>query len=171
MKSKQLPRPRQKFIMKRKRSKLEDNPDTLYVVEKILDKSYTIEGELIYLTKWKDYPPSDNTWEPAGELEKYSKDLVDAFEGRDRHTPELLYCICQKRYWFEDGGMIQCGYCLNWFHFVCLNMSLEEANDYERYFCERCESVNPFARCLRKSDPQSQRANMFKEEINDTDSD
>jgi hypothetical protein len=38
-----------------------------YVVEKILDMQ-KIEGKTHYLVKWKDYPESENTWEPPKHL-------------------------------------------------------------------------------------------------------
>ena len=40
-----------------------------YEVEKILDKKQKGKGrETYYLIKWKGYPASDNSWEPASEV-------------------------------------------------------------------------------------------------------
>jgi hypothetical protein len=50
-------------------TKMETNNDDEYEVEKILDTK--LEGQTIkYLVKWKDYPNSENTWEPERHLKK-----------------------------------------------------------------------------------------------------
>ena|SRR5271155_4452258 len=43
------------------------DPNTMYDVEEILD--YKIQdAQVKYLIKWLDYPHSENTWEPKGNL-------------------------------------------------------------------------------------------------------
>lgn len=141
---------------------LMNNPDSFYVVESLLEKSRTSDGKEEYLVKWRDWSPSWNTWEPAEELEKYCKDMVDEFNDSNKSTPdEMRYCICQKPYRFDDGGMIQCRYCLNWFHFSCLKMSLVEANDYQVYYCDRCHDANPALKSVRDSAVKATRAPSF----------
>lgn len=54
-----------------------DNEAEEYVVEKILDKRWK-GGETQYFVKWANYPDSDNTWEPAENVD--SQYLIDAFE-------------------------------------------------------------------------------------------
>ena len=41
-----------------------------YEVEKIVDKRTNVYGLVEYLVKWKNYPPSENTWEPKKNLKK-----------------------------------------------------------------------------------------------------
>jgi hypothetical protein len=43
------------------------NPETEYDIEGILDCKY-IRGKLMYLIKWLDCPPSENSWEPKENL-------------------------------------------------------------------------------------------------------
>jgi hypothetical protein len=47
-----------------------------YVVEKILKKRVK-NGKVEYFLKWRNYPDSDNTWEPEENLD--CQDLLDAF--------------------------------------------------------------------------------------------
>jgi len=49
-----------------------------YEVEKIVDKRMS-KGKPEYYVKWKNWPDSDNTWEPIANLES-SKDLIDEYE-------------------------------------------------------------------------------------------
>jgi chromobox protein 1 len=49
-----------------------------YEVEKIVDKRMA-KGKPEYYVKWKNWPDSDNTWEPIANLES-SKDLIDEYE-------------------------------------------------------------------------------------------
>jgi hypothetical protein len=53
------------------------NEGEFYEVEKILDKKI-IDGEVNYLTKWKNLPTDDSTWEPTQNL-IYVSHLVDDF--------------------------------------------------------------------------------------------
>lgn len=40
----------------------------LYAVQKICSCAIDLDGELLFLVKWRDYPPSDNSWEPQSSL-------------------------------------------------------------------------------------------------------
>lgn len=54
--------------------------DGLYDVETILDKRQSQEGLVEYYVKWKNYPNSSNTWEPAENI--FSEDLIRDFESK-----------------------------------------------------------------------------------------
>ena len=51
-----------------------------FEVEEVLD-SKIMHKRLFYLVKWKGYPLSDNSWEPASHLAN-AKDLVDSFHAK-----------------------------------------------------------------------------------------
>jgi len=132
--------------------RLLDEPDAFYVVESLLEKRAK-HGKIEYLVKWRDWSPEWNTWEPAEELEKYCSDMVDEFNRQPQgDSDNRVYCICNRPYRFSDGAMVQCKYCLNWFHFSCLKMSIKEANDILTYYCAACSLANPSFRITRKSD-------------------
>ena len=61
---------------------------SLYTVEKILDKRITEDGSVEYLIKWEGYDHSENTWEPLRHFEDPM--LVEAFERewRERNREE-----------------------------------------------------------------------------------
>jgi hypothetical protein len=46
-----------------------------------------------------------------------------------------VYCICRGE---EDGLMIQCDGCNEWFHGVCISVTQEEADAMEEYICALC---------------------------------
>lgn len=121
------------------------DPESFYVVERLLDRSYTKDGKEEYLVKWRDWSPSWNSWEPVEELQKGCKDMIDEYNRNSRTSPDAFrqFCVCRKPYRFDDGAMIQCRYCLNWFHFSCLGITLVEANKYQTYYCDNCREANP----------------------------
>ncbi|KAF9645364.1 hypothetical protein BDM02DRAFT_587242 [Thelephora ganbajun] len=49
---------------------------------------------------------------------------------------EQVYCVCRKK----DYGtpMICCGTCREWYHFSCLGLEQEDAEDIEVYICGPC---------------------------------
>jgi len=56
--------------------------ETVYIFEKVVDKRM-VGGQAEYLVKWKDYPASQNTWEPVSSfkdtyhIQKYEEEQVD----------------------------------------------------------------------------------------------
>jgi len=53
--------------------------DTLYTVEKILDKRRHASGHVDYLIKWTNFSDEHNTWEPAGALRATIPKLIAQF--------------------------------------------------------------------------------------------
>lgn len=127
--------------------------DRFYVIEKILDKRLNALEEEEYLVRWQNYPPEWDSWEPRKELERNALDMINEFN-RLNHSDNSsdLHCFCKRPYRFEQGGMIQCFYCLVWYHFTCLKMDMEEANNYARYYCRQCTKINPRLRSQVKQE-------------------
>ena len=56
--------------------------------------------------------------------------------GKDLHSDEAaVYCICRKG---EDGLIIQCDACDEWFHGACVRVTQEDADNMEQYICGLC---------------------------------
>uniref|UniRef100_A0A7N0T846 PHD-type domain-containing protein n=1 Tax=Kalanchoe fedtschenkoi TaxID=63787 RepID=A0A7N0T846_KALFE len=47
------------------------------------------------------------------------------------------YCTCNMPY-YPDRIMVQCEGCQRWFHPPCINITDEEAQTTEHFFCHRC---------------------------------
>lgn len=50
-------------------------------------------------------------------------------------TKKDVNCICRKG---EDGLMIQCDGCDEWFHGECVSVTQEDADKTEQYICGLC---------------------------------
>lgn len=131
------------------RKKLEglmQRPDAFWVIECLLDKRVRPDGGEEYLVHWEGFNHDSDTWESREELEKNATAMVHEFERI--YDPVLssdkAHCICKRPYRFEQGGMIQCYNCIEWFHFKCLRMSIAEANSYRRFYCLACRIHRPF---------------------------
>jgi transposase InsO family protein len=99
-----------------KRKTKRKQSEEIYEVEKIVNKR-SIQGrddEYEYEVKWKGYPDSDNTWEPAAGLQNAIKLIVD-YERKiekkkkisketdvgtkSKHLPQIKQCsVCEKSF-------------------------------------------------------------------------
>jgi len=57
-----------------------------FIVEKILKMRTTKKGKVQYLLKWKGFPDSENTWEPAENLE--CPELIAAFVAEQKEKQQ-----------------------------------------------------------------------------------
>ena len=60
---------------KKKKDESEEEED--YFPEKLLDFKEDKKGKQTFLVKWKGYPASENTWEPAENLADQCQDMMD----------------------------------------------------------------------------------------------
>lgn len=128
--------------------------ERFFVIERLLDKRCS-RGFEEFLVRWKNYPPEYDSWEPRQEIEKNSQHLIQIFNGELANEDQRLYCICKRKYRLDQGGMIQCNTCSNWYHFDCLGMNMEEVNSYYKYFCNDCRSIDPTLESIIKPEKLS----------------
>jgi len=63
----------------------EEEEEEEYVVEKILKHRVTKKGKVEYFLKWKGFPPEENTWEPADNLN--CPELIEQYETNKSAKP------------------------------------------------------------------------------------
>lgn len=151
--------PKKRYTKNGKRRKIDNELDRsttfkndenrFYVIEKLLDKRFN-QGQEEYLVRWQNYSPEWDSWEPRIELERNAREMILDFNNSLERDKETLHCICRRPYHFEHGGMIQCFNCLDWFHFTCIEIDMEQANSYAKYYCEDCQRANPTFRNMLK---------------------
>ncbi|KAJ6591535.1 hypothetical protein DFH09DRAFT_1273453 [Mycena vulgaris] len=55
---------------------------------------------------------------------------------RSKSSTPASYCLCRKG---DDGSpMVNCGQCEEWYHFSCINLSEQTAEDINVYICPSC---------------------------------
>lgn len=134
----------------------QSDSDRFYVIEKLLDKRF-VAGREEYLVRWQNYPPEWDSWEPRTELERNAIDMIREFNNMPGpSTDDQPRCICRRPYRFDQGGLIQCVNCHEWYHFTCLKMNMAEANAYSKWHCSDCMDANPSLKNLIKPDKQAQ---------------
>ena len=70
-------------------------------------------------------------------IQRYQRDpeLLKAHASKD--TDEVLYCLCRRP---DSGGfMVQCDYCLEWYHGPCVNVTPTMARKTSKYACPNCQ--------------------------------
>lgn len=131
-----------------------EDSNRFFVIEKLLEKRFNNElNRIEYLVRWKNYPPSEDSWEPVDELSINASAMVKEFESGQVQldtNDSQLHCLCRRPYDFRDGGMVQCSNCFIWYHFNCIKMNMEDANSYLRFYCKPCRQINPILKCKLK---------------------
>lgn len=58
-------------------------------------------------------------------------------------TPDrvAVYCKCEMPY-NPDDLMIQCERCKDWFHPICVNLTMDQIKRLTSFFCSECEANN-----------------------------
>lgn len=68
---------------------------------------------------------------------------------------DTLFCLCQKSYDENDGDMVECETCNEWFHLACLNIEADDLTK-EAFSCTSCDENKIFCYCnLSKDDGTS----------------
>jgi hypothetical protein len=80
--------------------------------------------EVLSNEKNEEYSSSDNEKEVSHNDE-------DLKEDKDK-----LFCFCQKVYNENDGPMIQCDECKEWYHFSCVGLNLK--SNIGEFICSSC---------------------------------
>ncbi|WWC63600.1 uncharacterized protein I303_106205 [Kwoniella dejecticola CBS 10117] len=52
-----------------------------------------------------------------------------------KKSDDEVYCICKTN---NEGSMIECGECNDWFHFTCIGLTEDEAEKIHVYVCPEC---------------------------------
>ncbi|WWC71289.1 uncharacterized protein I206_105242 [Kwoniella pini CBS 10737] len=52
-----------------------------------------------------------------------------------KKAEDEVYCICKTD---NEGSMIECGECNDWFHFTCIDLKEDEAEKIHVYICPEC---------------------------------
>lgn len=96
----------------------------------VKEKEFVVNHDRIKLCKDRELP----FW-----IKRLQRDpeLLEAAASRDSlNRREILHCLCRKP---DTGGfMIQCDYCLEWFHGPCVNLSPAQAKKISKYVCQNC---------------------------------
>ncbi|KAG5717434.1 Transcription factor bye1 [Termitomyces sp. T112] len=64
------------------------------------------------------------------------KTTISTTQRKSTRSTLAVYCSCKKA---DDGSpMVQCGECRTWYHFRCVDLKEEDADDINVYICPSC---------------------------------
>ncbi|OIW08228.1 hypothetical protein TanjilG_15189 [Lupinus angustifolius] len=99
-----------------------------------VQSAHTIEGKCI-VHSFKNYTKLENV---AAE-DYYCRFEYKAATGAFIPDRVAVYCKCEMPY-NPDDLMVQCEGCKDWYHPVCMGMTIEEAKKLEHFVCSECSS-------------------------------
>ncbi|KAI9325705.1 hypothetical protein BDR26DRAFT_902599 [Obelidium mucronatum] len=56
-------------------------------------------------------------------------------------TVQETFCVCKLPYSEDNGDMIQCEKCLDWFHWKCVKLNASKVKKIRKYLCSVCKQV------------------------------
>ncbi|KAA6373327.1 MAG: hypothetical protein EZS28_031147 [Streblomastix strix] len=71
--------------------------------------------------------------EPGGSDSQLEQNPTQALPLIDANA--VIHCFCKQR---DNGLMIQCEKCQNWFHLKCVGLTKAMMRAYEHWFCKDC---------------------------------
>ncbi|KAL1801814.1 hypothetical protein ACET3Z_030461 [Daucus carota] len=94
----------------------------------------TIEGTC-NVHSFKSYTKLD----AVGNEDFFCRFDYDSTTGAFNPDRVAVYCKCEMPY-NPDDLMVQCEDCSDWFHPKCIDMTIEDAQKIEHFFCQNCLS-------------------------------
>ncbi|KAI9103186.1 hypothetical protein DFS34DRAFT_356513 [Phlyctochytrium arcticum] len=89
---------------------------------------------------------------PPEEISPKAADLPAEPELKEQKSSEV-FCVCREPHREDDGAMIGCDACGEWFHFQCVGLTADDAESIEVYTCPACEKRGvPSSTRVKKSD-------------------
>ncbi|KAI8905734.1 PLU-1-like protein-domain-containing protein [Powellomyces hirtus] len=76
--------------------------------------------------------------------------------GSTKHQSGVeLFCLCRQPHREEDGEMIGCDKCSEWYHFKCIGVTAAQAEGMDTYVCPVCVESKAAKRERQGSDPSA----------------
>ncbi|XP_049352436.1 chromatin remodeling protein EBS-like isoform X1 [Solanum verrucosum] len=104
--------------------------------------AHTIEGKCI-VHSFKNYTKLEN----VGPEDYFCRFDYKAATGGFTPDRVAVYCKCEMPY-NPDDLMVQCEGCKDWFHPICMGMTIEEAKKLDPFLCSDCSSEDDAKRPL-----------------------
>ncbi|KAJ7570422.1 hypothetical protein O6H91_01G119500 [Diphasiastrum complanatum] len=92
----------------------------------------TIEGKCVVHT-FKNYIKL----ETVGAEDYFCRFEYQAISGGFIPDRVAVYCMCEMPY-NPDDVMVQCEACKDWFHPMCMRLSIEQVENMETFYCPDC---------------------------------
>ncbi|KAE9592888.1 putative chromatin regulator PHD family [Lupinus albus] len=105
---------------------------------------YAIEGKCV-VHSFKNYTKLENV---AAE-DYYCRFEYNSATGAFTPDRVAVYCKCEMPY-NPDDLMVQCEECKDWYHPMCMGMTIEEAKKLELFVCPECSSGDELKKPLAK---------------------
>lgn len=104
--------------------------------------AHTIEGKCI-VHSFKNYTKLEN----VGPEDYFCRFDYKAATGGFTPDRVAVYCKCEMPY-NPDDLMVQCEGCKDWFHPICMGMTIDEAKKLDPFLCSDCSSEDDAKRPL-----------------------
>ncbi|KAK1307486.1 hypothetical protein QJS10_CPA10g01700 [Acorus calamus] len=107
-----------------------------------VQSAHTIEGKCV-VHSFKSYTKLAN----VGAEDYFCRFEYKAATGGFTPDRVAVYCKCEMPY-NPDDLMVQCERCKDWFHPICMGMTIEQAKKLEHFLCSDCSSEDDAKRSV-----------------------